>query len=123
MAKKGKIMGLVESMTGLGKGEDEKRPVGKSEDAGQEIDGVGVKMVLPSGADLGWMTAQLFELYVARVGAVDLIHTARTDKRKMFAEALAEAKVALDVFREEYPAFCVDAFKVAPVAIDIGEVE
>ena len=123
MAKNSKIMSVVKSVTGLGKGEDEKRPVEKSEDAGQEIDGAGVKMVLPAGADLGWMTAQLFELYVARVGVVDLIHTARTDKRKMFAEALDEAKVALGVFREEYPAFCVDAFKVAPVAMDLGEVE
>lgn len=43
----------------------------------------------------------LFSLYAARVNAVDFIHTARTDRRRMFAEALAEAKLALEVFVED----------------------
>ena len=43
----------------------------------------------------------LFSLYAARVNAVDFIHTARTDRRRMFAEALAEAKLALEVFVDD----------------------
>lgn len=40
----------------------------------------------------------LFELYAARVGQVDFIHSMRIDRRKMFAEALDEARIAYDVY-------------------------
>ena len=43
----------------------------------------------------------LFQLYAARVAQIDLVHSVRTDKRKVFAEALDEAKVALEVFTDD----------------------
>ena len=43
----------------------------------------------------------LFQLYVARVGQIDLVHSVRTDKRKMFAEALAEARIAFEVYADK----------------------
>lgn len=110
MAKKGKIMGLVESMTGLGKDKG-----GAPESVDQELTDIpGAKVPMPIGWEECRMTDPLFELYVARVGAVDLIHTARTDKRKMFAEALTEAEVALEVFREKHPGVVMDQLEVEP---------
>lgn len=46
------------------------------------------------------ISERLFQLYVARVAAVDLIHTARIDKRKMFVDAFEEAIVAHSVFED-----------------------
>ena len=43
----------------------------------------------------------LFELYVARVGQIDFIHSMRIDRRKMFAEAFDEARIAYDVYAEQ----------------------
>jgi len=44
---------------------------------------------------------RIWELYLQRVGQVDLIHTVRRDSRVIFREAFNEAKVALGVFEEE----------------------
>lgn len=49
----------------------------------------------------GNATSNLFRLYVARVGQIDLVHSVRTDKRKMFDEALDEARIALEVFENK----------------------
>lgn len=60
---------------------------------GQKILGVPIKVeIVPS---------VLFQLYVARVGQIDLVHSVRTDKRKMFAEALSEARIALEVYADQ----------------------
>ena len=60
---------------------------------GQKIQDVPIKVeIVPSA---------LFQLYVARVGQIDLVHSVRTDKRKMFAEALDEARVALEVYADQ----------------------
>ena len=42
----------------------------------------------------------LFQLYVARVAKAETVQTMRRDARAIFTDALKEAKVALDVFRE-----------------------
>ena len=57
----------------------------------------------------------LFQLYVARVGQIDLVHSVRTDKRKMFAEALSEARIALEVYADQVK----DEFQ--PVTVGGGE--
>ena len=57
----------------------------------------------------------LFQLYVARVGQIDLVHSVRTDKRKMFTEALAEARIALEVYADQVK----DEFQ--PVTVGGGE--
>ena len=60
---------------------------------GQKIRDVPIKVeIVPSA---------LFQLYVARVGQIDLVHSVRTDKRKMFAEALSEARIALEVYADQ----------------------
>lgn len=53
----------------------------------------------------------LFQLYVARVGQIDLLHSVRTDKRKMFAEALSEARIAFEVYADQVK----DEFQVVSV--------
>ena len=42
----------------------------------------------------------LFTLYVARVAKAETVQTIRRDVRAIFREALDEARVALEVFRE-----------------------
>lgn len=60
---------------------------------GKKIQDIPIKVeIVPSA---------LFQLYVARVGQIDLVHSVRTDKRKMFAEALSEALVALEVYADQ----------------------
>lgn len=60
---------------------------------GQKIRDVPIKVeIVPSA---------LFQLYVARVGQIDLVHSVRTDKRKMFAEAFDEARIALEVYADK----------------------
>ena len=48
----------------------------------------------------GCITSDIFKLYVARVGQIDTVHTMRTDKRKMFLDALDEAHIAYDVYAD-----------------------
>lgn len=70
---------------------------------GQKILDVPIKVeIVPSA---------LFQLYVARVGQIDLVHSVRTDKRKMFAEAFAEARIALEVYADQFN----DEFKTVTV--------
>lgn len=77
--------------------------------SGQKIRDVPIKVeIVPSA---------LFQLYVARVGQIDLVHSVRTDKRKMFAEALAEARVALEVYADQVK----DEFQVETVQVDGDE--
>ena len=59
------------------------------------------KMVEDMGTKFEIVPSALFQLYVARVGQIDLVHSVRTDKRKMFAEALDEARVALEVYADQ----------------------
>lgn len=60
---------------------------------GQKIRDVPIKVeIVPSA---------LFQLYVARVGQIDLVHSVRTDKRKMFAEAFDEARIAFEVYADK----------------------
>lgn len=74
---------------------------------GQKIQDVPIKVeIVPSA---------LFQLYVARVGQIDLVHSVRTDKRKMFAEALSEARIALEVYADQVK----DEFQ--PVTVGGGE--
>lgn len=74
---------------------------------GQKIRDVPIKVeIVPSA---------LFQLYVARVGKIDLVHSVRTDKRKMFAEALSEARIALEVYADQVK----DEFQ--PVTVGGGE--
>ena len=61
--------------------------------------------------------SELFQLYVARVGQIDLVHSVRTDKRKMFAEALSEARIALEVYADQVK----DEFQVKIVQVDGDE--
>ena len=76
---------------------------------GQTIQDVPIKVeIVPSA---------LFQLYVARVGQIDLVHSVRTDKRKMFAEALDEARVALEVYADQVK----DEFQVETVQVDGDE--
>ena len=76
---------------------------------GQTIRDVPIKVeIVPSA---------LFQLYVARVGQIDLVHSVRTDKRKMFAEALDEARVALEVYADQVK----DEFQVETVQVDGDE--
>ena len=83
-----KMLGLCDSCSGV--------PTAKVFDVpkpGQKIRDVPIKMeIVPSA---------LFQLYVARVGQIDLVHSVRTDKRKMFAEALSEARIALEVYADQ----------------------
>ena len=48
----------------------------------------------------GVRDSMLFQLYAARVANAETLQTIRRDKRAIFAEALCEAKTALDVFTE-----------------------
>ena len=73
------------------------------------------KMVEDMGTKLEIVPSALFQLYVARVGQIDLVHSVRTDKRKMFAEALDEARVALEVYADKVK----DEFQ--PVTVGGGE--
>lgn len=79
------------------------------------------KMVQDMGMKYEIVPSALFQLYVARVGQIDLVHPVRTDKRKMFAEALAEAlaeaRVALEVYADQVK----DEFQVETVQVDGDE--
>ena len=75
------------------------------------------KMVEDMGTKLEIVPSALFQLYVARVGQIDLVHSVRTDKRKMFAEALAEARIALEVYADQVK----DEFQVETVQVDGDE--
>lgn len=75
------------------------------------------KMVQDMGMKYEIVPSALFQLYVARVGQIDLVHSVRTDKRKMFAEALAEARVALEVYADQVK----DEFQVETVLVDGDE--
>lgn len=75
------------------------------------------KMVQDMGMKYEIVPSALFQLYVARVGQIDLVHSVRTDKRKMFAEALAEARVALEVCADQVK----DEFQVETVQVDGDE--
>lgn len=75
------------------------------------------KMVQDMGMKYEIVPSALFQLYVARVGQIDLVHSVRTDKRKMFAEALAEARVALEVYADQVK----DEFQVETVQVDGDE--
>lgn len=76
---------------------------------GQKIRDVPIKVeIVPSA---------LFQLYVARVGQIDLVHSVRTDKRKMFAEALSEARIAFEVYADRVK----DEFQVETVQVDGDE--
>lgn len=57
--------------------------------------------IMPVPAKVEIVPSALFQLYVARVAQIDLVHSVRTDKRKMFAEALSEARVALEVYADQ----------------------
>ena len=46
-------------------------------------------------------SSDLFKLYVARVGQMDIMHSMWTDKRGMFSHALDEARIAYDVYAEQ----------------------
>ena len=89
--------------------------------SGSDIPAAGVVGIMGSvlGRDMGVKSeivpSALFQLYVARVGQIDLVHSVRTDKRKMFAEALSEARVAFDVYAENVK----DEFQ--PVTVAGGE--
>lgn len=82
----------------------DKSEAGRSDES---VTGLPDESVAPEAMPIGsWPAVSfgcdcLFALYVARVNAVDLIHTVRTDKRRMFAEAFAEAKLALEVFVDQ----------------------
>lgn len=44
---------------------------------------------------------RLFDLYVARVAKAETVSTMRRDPRVIFREAFLEARVALDIYRQE----------------------
>ena len=44
------------------------------------------------------VSSDIFKLYVARVGQMDIARSMWTDKRGMFSQALAEARIAYDVY-------------------------
>lgn len=69
------------------------------------------KMVQDMGTMYDIVPSAIFQLYVARVGQIDLVHSVRTDKRKMFAEAFAEARIALEVYADQFN----DEFKLVTV--------
>lgn len=54
--------------------------------------------VVAVGDVAGVMSSDLFKLYVARVGQMDIARSMWTDKRGMFSQALAEARIAYDVY-------------------------
>lgn len=47
------------------------------------------------------VSSDIFKLYVARVGQMDIARSMWTDKRGMFSQALAEARIAYDVYAEQ----------------------
>lgn len=47
------------------------------------------------------VSSDLFKLYVARVGQIDIARSMWTDKRGMFSQLLAEARIAYDVYAEQ----------------------
>lgn len=57
--------------------------------------------VSAAGDVAGVMSSDLFKLYVARVGQMDIARSMWTDKRGMFSQALAEARIAYDVYAEQ----------------------
>lgn len=63
--------------------------------------------LVKSGSDvsasvkLPGVSSDLFRLYVARVGQMDIARSMWTDKRGMFSQALAEARIAYDVYAEQ----------------------
>ena len=104
MSKKNKVI----KMLGLGvSGSDVPAASAANIPESVSVQDMGVKYeILPSA---------LFQLYVARVGQIDLVHSVRTDKRKMFAEALYEARIALEVYADQVK----DEFQ--PVTVGGGE--
>ena len=52
---------------------------------------------VPTVSDNG-KNEKLFDLFLARVGQVDTVHTVQKNVRKMFEVAFDEAVLALDVF-------------------------
>ena len=57
--------------------------------------------VVSSPVKLPDVSSELFKLYVARVGQMDIMHSMWTDKRGMFSHALDEARIAYDVYAEQ----------------------
>lgn len=57
--------------------------------------------VSAAGDVAGVMPSDLFKLYVACAGQIDIARSMWTDKRGMFSQALAEARIAYDVYEEQ----------------------
>lgn len=71
--------------------EDKAKKITRPNKAGCEVRTGEVDGILPS---------ELFRLYVARVGEIDIEHSI-IDKRQLFAEALHEARVAYEVYANQ----------------------